>query len=127
VLVAYVYNPSCSGGRDHQEDLDSKPAQANSSVRPYHKKRAGGVAQGKVPEFKPEYCLMRKKDEVMRLISTSLWALTPARSPEEKGYFKTADPGVKRKAGNPTVRVFTQEQLGLDVGRQGQGCQSGTY
>jgi endogenous inhibitor of DNA gyrase (YacG/DUF329 family) len=36
-LVAHVCNPSYSGGRD-QENHGSKPAQANSSVRPYCKK-----------------------------------------------------------------------------------------
>jgi hypothetical protein len=37
VLVAHTCNPSYSGGRD-QEDDDSKPAQANSSVRLYVEK-----------------------------------------------------------------------------------------
>jgi hypothetical protein len=36
-LVAHACNPSYSGGRD-QEDLSSKPAQANSSARPYLEK-----------------------------------------------------------------------------------------
>jgi hypothetical protein len=35
--VVHVCNPSYSGGRD-QEDQGSKPAQANSSMRPYLKK-----------------------------------------------------------------------------------------
>jgi hypothetical protein len=35
--VAHPCNPSYSGGRD-QEDHSSKPAQANSSTRPYLKK-----------------------------------------------------------------------------------------
>jgi hypothetical protein len=35
--VAHACNPSYSGGRD-QEDLSSKPAQGNSSVRPYLEK-----------------------------------------------------------------------------------------
>jgi hypothetical protein len=35
--VAYAYNPSYSGGKD-QEDCSSKPAQANTSMRPYFKK-----------------------------------------------------------------------------------------
>jgi hypothetical protein len=57
--VADACNPSYSGGRD-LEDHGSKPAWANSSVRPYlekthHKKRAGGVAQGECSKFKPEY------------------------------------------------------------------------
>jgi hypothetical protein len=33
VLVAHIYNPGYSGGRD-QEDRGSKPAQANSSLDP---------------------------------------------------------------------------------------------
>jgi hypothetical protein len=49
-----------TGGRD-QEDYGSKPTQANSSQHPIlkkpitHKKKAGGVAQGVGPEFKPQY------------------------------------------------------------------------
>jgi hypothetical protein len=60
VLVAHACNSSYSGGRD-QEELSSNPAGANSSARPYlkkkknHKKRTGGVAQGVGPEFKPQY------------------------------------------------------------------------
>jgi hypothetical protein len=50
-------NPSYSGGRD-QEDQGSKPAQANSLWDPILKipntKRAGRVAQGEGPEFKPQ-------------------------------------------------------------------------
>jgi hypothetical protein len=34
VPVAHAYNPSYSGGRD-QEDRALKPAQANSSWKPY--------------------------------------------------------------------------------------------
>jgi hypothetical protein len=37
VLVAHAWNPSYSGGRD-QEDCGSKPAWANSSMRPYFEK-----------------------------------------------------------------------------------------
>jgi hypothetical protein len=37
VPVTHAYNPSYSGGRD-QEDHSSKPAQANSSERPYLEK-----------------------------------------------------------------------------------------
>jgi hypothetical protein len=63
--LAHAWNPSDSGGRD-QEDHSSKPAWANSSVRPYlknthHKKRAGGVAQSVGPEFKPHYCKKKKQ------------------------------------------------------------------
>jgi hypothetical protein len=53
-------------GDGEQEDWGSKPPQANSLRDPIlktnkqtnHKKRAGGVAQGVGPEFKPQY---RKK------------------------------------------------------------------
>jgi hypothetical protein len=57
--VAHTCNPSYSGGRD-QEDHSLKTAPANSlrdpiSKKPF-KKRAGGVARGVSPEFKPQYC-----------------------------------------------------------------------
>jgi hypothetical protein len=68
VPVADTCNPNNSGGRD-QEDCSSKPAWANSSMRPYQKKKpfkkkgsgAGGVAQSVLPEFKPQYCKKKKK------------------------------------------------------------------
>jgi hypothetical protein len=55
--VSHPCNPSYSGGRD-QEDSGLKPVQANSlrnpiSKKTLHKKRAGRVAQGVGPEFKP--------------------------------------------------------------------------
>jgi hypothetical protein len=63
VLVAHACNPSYSEGRD-QEDQGPKPIQANSSRDPILKipnqKRAGGVAQGVGPEFKPQYCFKKK-------------------------------------------------------------------
>jgi hypothetical protein len=53
-----------SGGRN-QEDQGLKPAQTNTSMRPYLKnpshKRAGGVVQGVGPEFKPQYHKKKKK------------------------------------------------------------------
>jgi hypothetical protein len=57
--VAHTCNPSYSGGSD-QEVHVLKPAQANSSTRPYlekpfTKKRTGGMAQGESPEFKFQY------------------------------------------------------------------------
>jgi hypothetical protein len=62
--VGHDYNPSYSGGRD-QEDLGSKPAQANSSQYPISKKaitkkRAGEVAQGIGPEFTLQYHKRKK-------------------------------------------------------------------
>jgi hypothetical protein len=63
VPVAHTYNPSYSGG-NHQEDWCLKPAQANSSRDPILKipntKRAGRVAQGEGPEFKPQYHTQKK-------------------------------------------------------------------
>jgi hypothetical protein len=65
--VAHTCNPSYSGGRD-QEDLSSKPAQIRSSQDPILKKpytkRAGGVAQGESPEFKPQYHKQNKKRSI---------------------------------------------------------------
>jgi hypothetical protein len=62
--VAHACNTSCSRGRD-QEDHSSKPAQANGSQDPILKmpttKRAGGVVEGVVPEFKPQYQKKKKK------------------------------------------------------------------
>jgi hypothetical protein len=57
--VAHACNPSYSGG---QEDQVSK----KQFVRPYlekilHKERAGEVAQGEGPEFKPPYHQKKKK------------------------------------------------------------------
>jgi hypothetical protein len=54
--MAHASNPNYSGGRG-QEDHRLKPTQANSLQdylkKTHHKKRAGGVAQGVGPEFKP--------------------------------------------------------------------------
>jgi hypothetical protein len=53
--VAHTYNPSYSGGRDR-----SQPGKIvlrdPISKKTFHKKRAGGVAQGVGPDFKPQYC-----------------------------------------------------------------------
>jgi hypothetical protein len=63
MILAHAYNPSYSGGRD-QEDCGSKQprqivcktlSQKNSS-----QKRAGRVAQGEGPEFKPQYYKINK-------------------------------------------------------------------
>jgi hypothetical protein len=61
--MAHTCNPSYSGGRD-QEDHGSKPVLENSSQDPVLKnpsqKRAGGVVQGVVPEFKTQFCKRKK-------------------------------------------------------------------
>jgi hypothetical protein len=63
-----------SGGRG-QEDQGLKPAWATSSRDSISKKKkkpitekGSGVAQGVVPEFKPQYC-KKKKEELV-------WCLT---------------------------------------------------
>jgi hypothetical protein len=57
--VAHAYNPSYSGSID-QKSPGWKPSWTNSSMIPYIKKkksqkRAGGMAQGIDPEFKPQH------------------------------------------------------------------------
>jgi hypothetical protein len=57
--VAHACNPSYSGSRD-PKDHGSKPVWAKYFTKLYLKKktsqeRAGGMAQGVGPEFKPQY------------------------------------------------------------------------
>jgi hypothetical protein len=64
--VTHTCNPSHSGGSD-QENQDSKSAW-EKFARPFlekihHKKRAGGVAQGVGPEFKPQYHKKKKNNQ----------------------------------------------------------------
>jgi hypothetical protein len=70
--VAHICNPSYSEGKD-QEDCGSQPPQAKSSSDPISKKkptqkRAGGVAQGVDPEFKPQYYKKKKKERKKRCV-----------------------------------------------------------
>jgi hypothetical protein len=62
--VAHACNASYSGGRG-QEDHSSKPVWAKFERPCLEKnpsqKRAGGVAQGVGPEFKPQYQKKKKK------------------------------------------------------------------
>jgi hypothetical protein len=66
VPVAHTCNPSYSGGRN-QKDCGSKPAQQivqeTLSLKNSSQKRAGGVAQGVGPEFKPQYWKKKKSLE----------------------------------------------------------------
>jgi hypothetical protein len=67
--LAQACNPSYSGGRD-QEDHGSKPAQANSSMRPYLKKsftKTGLVEWLKVKalSLSPSPAKKKKKEEEM--------------------------------------------------------------
>jgi hypothetical protein len=71
VPVAHACNLSYSGSRD-QEDYGWKPAWANSSRDPILKipitKRAGGVAQDKGSEFKPQYHKKKKEKKINGLM-----------------------------------------------------------
>jgi hypothetical protein len=65
--MAHTCNPSYSGGRD-QDDHGLKPAQANSSARPYHEKpftKIGLVEWLKVkaPSSSPTTTKKKKKEE----------------------------------------------------------------
>jgi hypothetical protein len=51
--VAHTCNPCDSGGTD-KEDHASKTAGENSFQDTLSKKRAGGLPQSRVPEFKPQ-------------------------------------------------------------------------
>jgi hypothetical protein len=69
VLVAHACNPSYSRGRD-QEDLGLKSVQIvreTLSRKNPSQKRAGGVAQGKGLEFKPQYCKRKEKERNLLL------------------------------------------------------------
>jgi hypothetical protein len=62
--VAHACNLSYSGGRD-QEDHGLKPlgqiVHETLSQKSPSQKRAGGVAQGEGPEFKPQYHKKKKR------------------------------------------------------------------
>jgi hypothetical protein len=66
--VAHTCNPGYSGSRN-QEDCGWKPAQANSLQKSTWKhpsqKRAGEVAQGAGPEFKPQCHKKKKKKKIL--------------------------------------------------------------
>jgi hypothetical protein len=62
--VAHACNPTYSGGRDQKTEVQSQPRQIVHKTLCRKKKspkRAGGVAQGVGPEFKPQYCQKKKK------------------------------------------------------------------
>jgi hypothetical protein len=64
--VAHTCNPIYSGGRD-QEDLRSKPDQANSSVRPYLEKpfiKIGLVEWLKVKALSSSPSIIKREREI---------------------------------------------------------------
>jgi hypothetical protein len=52
--MAHTCNFTYSEGRD-QKDWSLRPAQADPILKNTSQKKAGGVAQGVGPEFKPQY------------------------------------------------------------------------
>jgi hypothetical protein len=70
--VTHACNPSYSGDRD-EEDCGLKPApqidHETLSQKNTSQKRAGGVAQGVGPEFKPQY---QKKEKIALLSSCNI-------------------------------------------------------
>jgi hypothetical protein len=82
-LAAHACNPSCSGGRD-QEDRGSKPAQENSSMRPYleknHKKKGWWSGSRWRPWVQAPVLQEKKKKKsrtyiVIRKESTRKWCI----------------------------------------------------
>jgi hypothetical protein len=74
--VAHAYNPSYSGGRD-KEDYSLKPAwkivcETLSRKHPSPKIRAGRVAQGVGPEFKPSTAKKKKNIYIYIYLKASL-------------------------------------------------------
>jgi hypothetical protein len=62
VRVAHAYNPSYLEGRD-QEDLGSRPAQANSLRDPILRKPITKKDWWSDPEFKPQSAKRKKKQK----------------------------------------------------------------
>jgi hypothetical protein len=65
--VAHTCNPSYSGCRDQEIEVGRQPRQMvheTLSRKTLHKNRAGGVPQGEVPEFKPQYHKKKTKQEL---------------------------------------------------------------
>jgi hypothetical protein len=73
LLVVQAYNPSFSGGRDQGIEVPSQAGQIvcktlSQKKKKNSQKRAGGVAQGVGPEFKPQYHQKKKP-------RTAIWPL----------------------------------------------------
>jgi hypothetical protein len=74
--VAHTCNPNYSGGRD-QEDLGSKPAQADTLQDPISKIPITERAQGEGPEFKSQYHTHKDGTPSSPALSPPLPVLTP--------------------------------------------------
>jgi hypothetical protein len=75
VLEAHICNPSYSRGTD-QEDRGSKPAQANSSVKPYLKKPFTKIRLVEWLRVKALSSSLKKKKSTLNIyydLGTILW------------------------------------------------------
>jgi hypothetical protein len=68
--VAHACNPTYSGGRLDQEDLPRQIVGETLSQKNSSQKRAGGVAQGVGPEFKPQDLKKNKNWSMMMLYNS---------------------------------------------------------
>jgi hypothetical protein len=59
--VAHTYNPSYSGDSDQKDHQPRQMVHKTLSGKNPSQKRAGGVAQGVGPKFKPQYHQKKKK------------------------------------------------------------------
>jgi hypothetical protein len=63
-VILATQEAELSGGSRFEASLGKQFARPYLEKNP-HKNRAGGVAQGVGPEFKPEYCQKKKKKKVL--------------------------------------------------------------
>jgi hypothetical protein len=85
--VVHAYNTSYSTGRD-QEDQGSKPRfkfKRTYLEKNLHKNRAGGMAEGEGPEFKPMYHKKRKKKLVEEVAQTMYTHVSKCKNNKIKG------------------------------------------
>jgi hypothetical protein len=81
MLVAHTCNPSYSGGRDQSvgSQLEVSPGQIfHETLSPKYpsQKRAGGVAQGVGPEFKPPLPTKKKQNSFLGRCFNLFWIPT---------------------------------------------------
>jgi hypothetical protein len=83
--VVPACSPSYSGGRDQSQP--GQKVRETLSQKTLHKNRAGGVAQGEGPEFKPQ-CLKKICNELKRVLVSWAWWCTPVISALTQGDFE---------------------------------------
>jgi hypothetical protein len=77
--VAHAYNPKYIGGRNQEDCGWSQPREIVHETLAWKNplwNRAGGMAQGIVPEFKLQYCKKKKKKKAHTMnipIQVSVW------------------------------------------------------